>query len=87
MVKMDKNRSGFKGRKRQGKENVEINTDEEGNSSMTIDSGDSKFESNAGKDTKLLEGFPSDFPIPDDAELVMANTITEEGKKVIYRSI
>lgn len=79
----------LKDAKDRGKENVEINTDEEGNSSMTIDSGDSKFESNAGKDTKLLEGFPSDFPIPDDAELVMANTITEEGKKkkVIYRSI
>src|SRR5699024_11293367 len=50
-----------------------IDTDEEdGSMSMSMDGGDSQFNSQARENTELPEGIPKDFPLPDKINLELA---------------
>lgn len=61
-----------------------FNVDEEDESAtMSMDTEDGQFNMEAGEGTELPEGFPDDFPIPDDAVIEISNTMTQDDD-VIY---
>lgn len=62
---------------------INIESDEDGNTTMEMDTEDGTFESKSGEGTELPDGFPKDFPLPQSAELISSTTMTE-GEIISY---
>lgn len=59
-------------------ESIAVDTEDNGTHTLTMEDDDQSFESTTGEDAELPDGFPEDFPIPEDADITSSSTITED---------
>lgn len=57
---------------------VDIQSDDSGGTTMQMKTEEGEFDSKSGEGTELPEGFPTDFPIPTNSNILVASTSTHE---------